>query len=57
MMKQFKETIKAYIFTLVLVVYCIGVLTIAHETIHIWQGALVVIIGVIVLGINIYLLE
>ena len=57
MMKQFKETIKAYIFTLVLVVYCIGILTIAHETTHIWQGVLVVIIGVIVLGINIYLLE
>lgn len=57
MMKQFKETIKAYIFTLVLVVYCIGVLTIAHETTHTWQGVLVVIIGMIVLGVNIYLLE
>ena len=57
MMKQFKETIKAYIFTLVLVVYCIGILTIAHETTHTWQGVLVVIIGMIVLGVNICLLE
>ena len=57
MMKEFKKTIKAYIFTLVLVVYCIGIVTIAHETTHTWQGVLVIIIGMIVLGINIYLLE
>lgn len=57
MMKQLRETIKLYIFTLILVVYCIGLLTIAHETPYTWQGVLVVVIGIVVLGVNIYLLE
>ena len=55
MMKQLKETIKAYIFTLILVVYCIGLLTIAHGTPHTWQGVLVIMIGISVLAVNIYI--
>ena len=57
MMKQLRETVKAYIFTLILVVYCIGLLTIAHGTPHTWQGVLVIIIGIATLSVNIYLLE
>lgn len=57
MMKQLRETVKAYIFTLILVVYCIGLLTIAHGTPHTWQGVLVIILGIGIMSVNLYLLE
>lgn len=57
MKKQLKNTIRAYLCTIMLVVYIIGVLTIAQGTNHTWQGILVILIGVGIIAINLYLLE
>ena len=57
MKKQLKNTIRAYLCTIMLVVYMIGVLTIAQGTNHTWQGILVMLTGVSVIAINLYLLE
>lgn len=57
MKKQLKNTIRAYLCTIMLVVYVIGVVTIAQGTNHTWQGILVIIIGMGIMAINLYLLE
>ena len=57
MKKQLKNTIRAYLCAIMLVVYMIGVLTIAQSTNHTWQGILVILIGVGIIAINLYLLE
>ena len=57
MMKQLKNTIRAYLCTIMLVVYFIGILTIAHETNQTWQSVLVVILGIGIMSVNLYLLE
>ena len=57
MKKQLKNTIRAYLCTIMLVVYMIGVLIIAQGTNHTWQGILVILIGVGIIAINLYLLE
>ena len=57
MKKQLKNTIRAYLCTIMLVVYIIGVLTIAQGTNHTWQGVVVILAGVSILAANLYLLE
>ena len=57
MKKQLKNTIRAYLYTIMLVVYMIGVLTIAQGTNHTWQGVLIILTGVGIIAINLYLLE
>ena len=57
MKKQLKNTIRAYLCTIMLVVYMVGVLTIAQGTNHSWQGILVIITGIGIMAINLYLLE
>ena len=57
MKKQLKNTIRAYLCTIMLVVYMIGVLTIAQGTNRTWQGVLVILIGIGILAANLYLLE
>ena len=57
MKKQLKNTIRAYLYTIMLVVYIIGILTIAQGTNHTWQGILVILTGVGIMAINLYLLE
>ena len=57
MKKQLKNTIRAYLCTIMLVVYMIGVLTIAQGTNYTWQGILVILTGVGIMAINLYLLE
>ncbi len=57
MKKQLKNTIRAYLCAIMLVVYIIGVLTIAQGTNHTWQGILVILTGIGIMAINLYLLE
>ena len=57
MKKQLKNTIRAYLCTIMLLVYIVGVLTIAQGTNHTWQSILVILIGVGIIAINLYLLE
>ena len=57
MKKQLKNTIRAYLCTIMIVVYMIGVLTIAQGTNYTWQGILVILTGVSIIAINLYLLE
>ena len=57
MKKQLRNTIRAYLCTIMLVVYMIGVLTIAQGTNHTWQGILVILTGIGIIAINLYLLE
>ena len=57
MKKQLKNTIRAYLYTIMLVVYIIGVVTIAQGTNHTWQGILVILTGIGIMAINLYLLE
>ena len=57
MKKQLKNTIRAYLCTIMLLVYIVGVLTIAQGTNHTWQGILVILIGIGIIAINLYLLE
>lgn len=57
MKKQLKNTIRAYLCTIMLVVYIIGVVTMAQGTNHTWQGILVILIGIGILAANLYLLE
>ena len=57
MKKQLKNTIRAYLYTIMLVVYIIGVVTIAQGTNHTWQGVVVILAGVSILAANLYLLE
>ena len=57
MKKQLKNTIRAYLCTIMLVVYVIGVVTIAQGTNHTWQGILVILTGIGIMAINLYLLE
>ena len=57
MKKQLKNTIRAYLCAIMLVVYVIGVVTIAQGTNCTWQGILVILIGVGIIAINLYLLE
>ena len=57
MKKQLKNTIRAYLCTIMLVVYMIGVLTIAQGTNHTWRCILVILTGVGTIAINLYLLE
>ena len=51
MKKQLKNTIRAYLCTIMLVVYIIGVVTIAQGTNHTWQGILVILTGVGIMAI------
>ena len=57
MKKQLKNTIRAYLCTIMLLVYVVGVLTLAQGTNHTWQGILVILTGVGIIAINLYLLE
>ena len=57
MKKQLKNTIRAYLCTIMLVVYIIGVVTMANGAPHTWQGILVILVGVSIIAINLYLLE
>ena len=57
MKKQLKNTIRAYLCTIMLVVYIIGVVTLARDTPHTWQGVVVILAGVSILAANFYLLE
>ena len=57
MKKQLKNTIRAYLCTIMLVVYIIGVVTLARDTHHTWQGVVVILAGVSILAANLYLLE
>ena len=57
MNKQLKYTIRAYLCTIMLVVYIIGVVAMANATPHTWQGVLVILIGIGILAANLYLLE
>ena len=57
MKKQLKNTIRAYLCTIMLLVYVVGVLTIAQGTNHTWQGILVILTGVGIIAINLFLLE
>lgn len=57
MKKQLKNTIRAYLCTIMLVVYIIGVVTMANGAPHTWQSILVILIGVGIMAINLYLLE
>ena len=57
MKKQLKNTIRAYLCTIMLVVYIIGVVTIAQGTNYTWQGILVILTGNGIMSINLYLLE
>ena len=57
MKKQLKNTIRAYLCTIMLVVYIIGVVTLARDTPHTWQGVVVILAGVGIIAINLYLLE
>lgn len=57
MKKQLKNTIRAYLCTIMLVVYVIGVVSLANGAPHTWQGILVIIIGIGIMAINLYLLE
>ena len=56
-MKQLKNTIRAYLYAIMLAVYIIGVVTVSNGAPHTWQGVLVIIIGIAILSVNIYLLE
>ena len=55
--KQLKNTIRAYLCAIMLVVYIIGVVTLAQGTNHTWQGILVILTGIGIMAINLYLLE
>ena len=57
MKKQLKNTIRAYLCTIMLVVYIIGVVTMANGAPHTWQSILVILIGVGIMAVNLYLLE
>ena len=57
MKKQLKNTIRAYLCTIMLLVYIVGVLTIAQGTNYTWQGILVILTGIGIMAINLYLLE
>ena len=57
MKKQLKNTIRAYLCTIMLVVYIIGVVTMANGAPHTWQGILIILIGVGILAANLYLME
>ena len=57
MKKQLKNTIRAYLCTIMLVVYIIGVLTIALNTNNTWLCELVIIIDIGIIAINLFLLE
>lgn len=57
MKKQLKNTIRAYLCTIMLVVYIIGVVTIAHGAPYTWQQVLVVLTGIGIMAVNLYLLE
>ena len=57
MKKQLKNTIRAYLCTVMLVVYIIGVVTLARDTPNTWQGVVVILAGVSILAANLYLLE
>ena len=57
MKKQLKNTIRAYLCAIMLVVYIIGVVTLAQGTNRTWQGILVILTGIGIMAINLYLLE
>lgn len=57
MRKQLKNTIRAYLCAIMLVVYVIGVVSLANGAPHTWQGVSIVLIGILILAINLYLLE
>ena len=57
MKKQLKNTIRAYLYAIMLVVYIIGVVTLAQGTNYTWQGILVILTGIGIMAINLYLLE
>lgn len=57
MNKQLKNTIRAYLCTIMLVVYVIGVVSLANGAPHTWQGVLVILGGIGILAANLYLLE
>lgn len=57
MRKQLKNTISAYLCAIMLVVYIIGIVTMANGAPRTWQGILIILIGVGILAANLYLLE
>lgn len=57
MKKQLKNTIRAYLCTIMLVVYVIGVVAMANGAPHTWQGVLIILTGIGILAANLYLLE
>ena len=57
MKKQLKNTIRAYLCAIMLVVYIIGVVIIARNTDNTWLCELVIIIDMGMIAINLYLLE
>ena len=57
MKKQLKNTIRAYLRAIMLVVYIIGVVIIAQNINNTWLCELVIIIDMGIIAINLYLLE
>ena len=57
MKKQLKNTIRAYLCTIMLVVYIISVVIIARNPNSTWQCELVIIINMGIIAINLFLLE
>ena len=57
MKKQLKNTIRAYLCTIMLVVYIIGVVIIARNPNNTWLCELVIIIDMGIIAINLFLLE
>ena len=57
MKKQLKNTIRAYLCAIMLVVYIISVVIIARNPNHTWQCELVIIINMGIIAINLFLLE
>ena len=57
MKKQLKNTISAYLCTIMFVVYVIGIVSLATGTPHTWQKVLVVLSGIGIMAVNLFLLE
>ena len=57
MKKQLKNTIRAYLCAIMLVVYIIGVVIIARNPNNTWLCELVIIIDMGIIAINLFLLE
>ena len=56
-MKQLKNTIRAYLYAIMLAVYIIGVVTVSNGAPHTWQRVLIIMTGIGIVAVNLYLLE